>query len=97
MSLRADLLKIIAEKIGGNATPEQVIAFLLDGGAINDASMRSIVVPTEFYRLYGRDSERTARDVEEELAVRYDMTRDGIVSLRLRALRKKRTAGRPRS
>lgn len=83
-TIRAELLRIIHNKLGDAPTPEQVVEFLHSGGSLLSEGMRAQVVSEEFFRLYSSHPERTARDIEEELAARYDLSRIAVLVIRLR-------------
>lgn len=95
--LRTNLLQLITARLGHQPKPEQVLEFLHNGGAMTNEGMRAQVVAAEFFRLYG-STDRTARDIEEELAVRFDLTREAIKAIRLRAAQpsQRKPMGRPR-
>lgn len=94
--LITETLLLITEKLGKDPTPEKVITVLHGLGIANDVDLRAFVVGSEFFRIYG-STERKARDIEEELAVSYGMTREGVRCIRRRYARgmKKQIPGRP--
>ena len=95
--LITETLLLIAEKLGKDPTPEKVVHVLHGLGIANDVDLRAFVVGSEFFRIYG-STDRKARDIEEELAAKYDLTRQGVNGIRYRYARgvKRRVAGRPR-
>jgi hypothetical protein len=69
MKLKQDMITIAKAKLGDQPSVEQLIEFLYAGGSITDRSLRFHVIGSEFFKAM-RDTERTARDIEMELAVR---------------------------
>ncbi len=80
-NLRLEIIRIAKTKLGEGATVEQVVEFLYAGGAINNRSLRFHVIGAEFFRLM-RDTDRTASDIEQELAARYDVSQDFVKYIR---------------
>lgn len=80
-NLRAEIIRIAKTKLGESATVEQVVEFLYAGGAINNRSLRFHVIGSEFFRMM-RDTDRTASDIEQELAARYDVSHNFVKYIR---------------
>lgn len=91
--ITTDLLRILTERLGHTPAPAEVVEFLYNGGAVNDDTIRQQVISVEFFRMYA-EGDRTARDIEEELAARYEVDRSTVYRARVRYLqagaRKKR-------
>lgn len=77
--LRVDIATIIRESLGENPAIEKVVDLLYRGGSLTDKTLRSHVVREQFHKLMLKDRERSARDIEEELSVRYDV---GVTTVR---------------
>lgn len=63
------LLEIVKGKSG-----EQALEALISSGLVKEHKARDIAIRIDFFALYGK-TERTARDIEEELSVKYDVHR----------------------
>ncbi len=94
--LITETLLLIAEKLGKDPTPEKVVHVLHGLGIANDVDLRAYVIGSKFFTMYGSTT-RTARDIEEELAAQYNITREAVYSIRVRYARgaKRLPLGRP--
>lgn len=80
-NLRTEIIRIAKTKLGDDATVEQVVEFLYAGGGLNDRTLRFHVIGAEFFRLM-RETDRTAHDIEQELAARFDVSRQMVEYIR---------------
>ena len=94
--LITETLLLITEKLGKDPTPEKVITVLHGLGIANDVDLRAYVIGSKFFSIYG-STDRKARDIEEELAAMYGLTRDAVYRIRIRYARgpKRMPMGRP--
>lgn len=95
-AMRDDLIRTVSKMLGEGASIADVITHLDAVGVVRDATSSVYVVGSEFYRLIALPGERTAYDIEQELAVRYDLHEKHIAKLRLKytAMRSARKEGR---
>lgn len=83
-----DLKKILkgrhAADNAQSAIIDKVIDELYSGGGMNQWTVRTFVIGTKFFEIF-KGGNRTARDIEEELAATHsDLTRDAVRHIRLR-------------
>lgn len=84
--MKEDLIRIVSEKIGGDAS--KVIEHLYSAGALPDSSVRMYLIGEMFFRIIAdKKNARTANDVEEELAILFDVTPRWVRSTRSRYVR----------
>jgi len=67
IEIRTQLLELVKGKNG-----EQALDALLSSDLVALHRARDLAIRADFFALYGKTS-RTARDIEEELAVKYDV------------------------
>ena len=80
---------IVKEQLGDGATVESIVELMVKQGAAKTTCIRRAVIVHEFFRIYTSEPKRSARDIEEELAVRYGLTREGVIYLRNRSSKRK--------
>lgn len=83
-----DLKKMLKERFGADNVQSVIIDKVVDdlnaGGGMNEWTIRTFVIGTKFFEMF-KGGERTARDIEEELAATHpDLTRDAVRHIRLR-------------
>lgn len=83
--VRDELIAILKAKHGDSPIVEQVIDSLYKCGAINDGLMRNAVVYEMFYDRVA-NSLTSTRQVEFDIAHRYDMTRSTVQYIVRRAV-----------
>ena len=84
--------EIIKKKLGEQPTVDNVLALMVEHGVLEFPSVRRAIVIHEFWKIYRSRPDRTACDIEMELAARFDMSRRYVTHLRSRDLKKGRGA-----
>lgn len=77
------LLTLIRTEIGEAPTAQQVVEYLTRHRVLKRRDVRPFIIHSMFWSKY-KGSNRTARDVEEEIAVYFDISRTAVMNIRLR-------------
>lgn len=77
-----DLVRILGEKLGASPSLSSTVVYLIECGVIDRTYMRIHVVGSEFFRKMAEPEDRTASDIEHELAARYDLTKRRVQQIR---------------
>ena len=76
------LTALAVQELGDGEAVRNTIAFLCEHTGITRISARRALIGKLFFKEY-TNSKRTARDIEEELAVRFELTRDQVKNIRI--------------
>lgn len=86
--MKDELIRMLKATNGAEPTVEQLYVFMEQHGIMHDWRVRRAIIIHEFNVIF-KSSNRTARDIEEELAVRYGLSREAVKKMRIWAVRKK--------